>query len=378
MAEGYSFANLLECLTLEAGNEQEVLDYYRSCLASRIGDYWLDEVGPIMSKGLEEEMDAYMENIFPFNGIVSDQRDGINWYAAPDGDLEWNGGFVRHGYMAYLAERYSRTRDERIAAKIISDMLDYIEKVPPYDPEGKPYLEYKKSTWRPFEAAGRAAENWPVILRRIIDSASMDAESFCRILYSVHQHAVFLFHHHWKTGNHACLETAGLCVISVFFPEFRESEEWIRYSLAFLEKMVDEQFYPDGYTREMSGAYHFVAMRSFFQIYEVLSANGRASLVPPAIMEYLGKSALAEFYQMKPDGSLPVTNDSNLRTNHGKYLKKMRPLLPEGYSDYALSGGKEGRKPARESYMLPDAMLGIMRNGWDRDSVYLDFDMGPW
>ncbi|MDY5931096.1 MAG: heparinase II/III family protein, partial [Candidatus Ornithospirochaeta sp.] len=61
-----------------------------------------------------------------------------------------------------------------------------------------------------------------------------------------------------------------------------------------------------------------------------------------------------------------------------KYLKKMRSLLPEGYSDYVLSGGKEGRKPARESYMLSDAMLGIMRNGWDRDSVYLDFDMGPW
>ena len=82
-------------------------------------------------------------------------------------------------------------------------MLDYIHNVPPYDPEGKPYLEYKKSTWRPFEVAGRAAENWPVALGKIITSNSMTADAFAEIYYSIYQHARFLRQHHWKTGNHA-------------------------------------------------------------------------------------------------------------------------------------------------------------------------------
>ena len=352
--------------------------YYQERLPERVGDYRLDEVGPIMSHGTEEEIAGYMENVFSFNGIVSEQRDGLDWYSAPDGDLEWNGGFVRHGYMMYLADEYVRTGDERYAEKIISDMLDYIRRVPPFDPEGKPYLEYKKSTWRPFEAAGRAAENWPVAIREIISSRSMNAEAFAEIFLSFHTHAEFLRAHHWKTGNHACLETAGLAVISLFFPEFRESEEWIRYAVAFLEGMISRQFYPDGYSKEMSGAYHWVAMRNFFALYEVALRNGRKDLFSASYIDLLGRAAYAELYQQKPDYSCPVTNDSNVTTRHSFQLSRLRGLIDPGYIEYRLSDTAKGKKIPIGSFYFPDAKLAVMRSGWDSRAVYADFDMGPW
>ena len=162
-----------QVLSIPFASSQELLDFYRKELPGRVGSYRLDEVGPIMSVGSDEEVEGYLNKRFFFNGKGVVMEGAIDWYAAPEGDLEWNGGFVRQGYFMYLADRYESTGDERYAAAVVEQMLDYIRNVPPYDPEGKPYLEYKKSTWRPFEAAGRAAENWPVALAKIITSNSM-------------------------------------------------------------------------------------------------------------------------------------------------------------------------------------------------------------
>jgi len=46
-------------------------------------------------------------------------KDKIDWYAAPEGDLEWNGGFVRQGYFVYLADRYEITGDDKYANAMI-------------------------------------------------------------------------------------------------------------------------------------------------------------------------------------------------------------------------------------------------------------------
>src|SRR5690606_1446442 len=118
------------------------------------------------------EADQFVWKIFHLGEHTMDLSAGLDWYATPNGDLEWNGGLVRHGYFMLLAEEYRKTGDEKYAAAIIEHLLDYIEKVPRFDPVGKPYLEYKKSTWRPFEVAGRIAETWPEALAKIIKSKS--------------------------------------------------------------------------------------------------------------------------------------------------------------------------------------------------------------
>lgn len=300
-----------------------LLEFYRRELPRRVGDYRLDEVGPIMSTGSDEEVAGYLERRFCFNGKCVEMGDTIDWYAAPDGDLEWNGGFVRQGYFMYLADRYRATGDERYAAAVVEQMLDYIRRVPPYDPEGKPYLEYKRSTWRPFEVAGRAAENWPVALAGVIGSRSMTAQAFLEIYDSIHEHACFLRRHHWQEGNHACLEIAGLGVLSIFYREMQEAEAWRDYAVKQLMSRWREQFYDDGYTKEMSGAYHWVALRNFFAFYQVALHNGMAAIFPAQYTDWLRRAAMAEFWQQKPDFSLPVTNDSNVGTRHRAQIEKL-------------------------------------------------------
>lgn len=357
---------------------EELLAFYQKELPGRIGNFRLDEVGPIMSIGSDEEVAGYLEQRFSFNGCMVEMPGKIDWYAAPDGDLEWNGGFVRQGYFMYLADRYEATGDEIYAETIISHMLDYIRSVPPYDPEGKPYLEYKKSTWRPFEAAGRAAENWPVALKKIISSKAMTAERFAEIFCSIYEHTVFLRKHHWQKGNHACLEVAGLGVLSIFYQEFSEAEAWRKYAVEVLMSKIDEQFSDDGYTREMSGAYHWVAMRNFLAFYLVAKNNGMEDIFPDTYKNVIYRAAWAEFYQQKPDYSLPVTNDSNVTTRHQMQLELLKTVIDQDVVDYRLCNGKKGKAPEHVSYFYPDAKLAVMRSDWSKDALYASFDMGPW
>jgi hypothetical protein len=306
------------------------------------------------------------------------RRPRIDWYAAPDGDLEWNGGLVRHGYLTLLAREYRRTREERFARTVVEHLLDYIEGVPPFDPEGKPYLDYKRSTWRPFEVAGRAAETWPEALVAVIGSPAMTPRAWAVVLLSIHEQAGFLRRHHWRTGNHAALEAAGLGIIGVFFRELREAASWREYAAAFLEGMWPRLFHEDGYSREMSGGYHWVAVRSFFAFYEVAERNGFASLFSGAYRRNLEQAALAELYQQKPDYSTPVTNDSNSRTNHRRPLERVQARLPLPPIAFRLSGGREGRAAEPASHFFPSARVGIMRGDWSEQALYLFFDMGRW
>jgi len=234
-------------------NLEECLSHYRKVLPKRVGDYHQEEVGPIMHHNREGEADNFVRGIFHLGENTVDMSAGLDWYATPSGDLEWNGGLVRHGYFVLLANAYKESGDEKYASTIIRHLLDYITRVPPFDPAGKPYLEYKKSTWRPFEVAGRAAENWPEALAAVIGSEAMTAESWARILISIHEHAEFLRKEHWQTGNHATLEVAALGILAIFFAEFREKENWLGYAIEFLQKMWPDLFFEDGYSREMSG-----------------------------------------------------------------------------------------------------------------------------
>ena len=130
----------------------------------------------------------------------------------------------------------------------------------------------------------------------------------------------------------------------------------------------------------LPGAYHWVALRNFFAFYQVAQHNGMEQIFPSVYTEWLRKTAMAEFYQQKPDFSLPITNDSNVTTRHQIQLSALMAagLLPAEDALFRLSNGREGKKPSYTSHFFPQARLAIMRSGWDSEALYASLDMGPW
>jgi hypothetical protein len=365
-------------MNLEFDNLDELLAYYQKELPKRTKGYHQDEIGPIIPENTSEKANKFVNRVFDLGDYTVEMKDEINWYATPTGDLEWNGGFVRHGHFVVMANEYMRTGEEKFAKEVIAQMLDYIENVPVYDPEGKPYLEYKKSTWRPFEAAARVGETWPEALGKIINAKSMTGEAFGKILLSIYEHGEFIRKHHWKTGNHAVGEVASLGIVTIFYAEFKKAEAWRNYAIEFLMNMWENQFHADYYTNEMSGGYHWVAMRSFFAFYEVGKNNGYEELFPKLYVDRLIAAAYAELYQEKPDYSIPITNDSSSKTNRKEQLKRIYRLFGLEEINYRLSECLKGKKPKDTSHFFKDSRVGIMRSDWTSQANYLFFDMGRW
>ena len=137
------------------GSLEACLAHYREALPRRVGSYHQEEVGPIYHHEGLGDADRFVEKEFHLGEGTVDMSEGLDWYATATGDLEWNGGLVRHGYFMLLAEEYRKTGNEVYAQTIVEHILDHIENVLPFEPEGKPYLDYKKSTWRPFEVSVR-------------------------------------------------------------------------------------------------------------------------------------------------------------------------------------------------------------------------------
>src|SRR5690554_827010 len=371
-------AKINAVLDREFNSLDELLRYYQTELPLRVQDYHQEEVGPVIHHDLPGEADKFVKKIFHLGGHTLDMSGGIDWYATPTGDLEWNGALVRHGYLMLLAGAYEKTGEEKYAAAVVEHLLDYITRVPRFDPACRSYLEYKKSTWRPFEVAARVAETWPEALAKVIRSRAMTPENWARILLAVYDHADFLFQHHWRTGNHASLEAAALGLVGIFYREFKRAGRWRQYAVNFLMDIWPQLFYEDGYTKEMSGGYHWVAMRSYFTFYEVAVKNGLAELFPPVFIERLHLTAMAELKQHKPDFSPPVTNDSNSGINRREQLWRVTRLLNIAEISYCLTGGKKGKKPGFTSCFFPNARVGVMRSDWTVQTRYLFFDMGSW
>ncbi len=365
-------------LNIDINSLDELLVYFKDVLPKRTSGYHQDEIGPIIPEDTPEKANLFLNRVFELGGYTVNASSKLDWYATPNGDLEWNGGFVRHGHLVVMANEYLRTKDDKFAKEIISQMLDYIDNVPVYDPIGKLYLDYKKSTWRPFEAAARVGETWPEVLGKIIQSDAITSNDFAKILLSIHEHLVFIKEHHWKTGNHAVGEVAALGIATIFFSEFNESDHWRNYSVEFLVNMWDELFHKDGYTNEMSGGYHWVAMRSFFAFYEVGKKNGYEKIFPHIYIERLVSASYAELYQEKPDYSIPITNDSSSKSNRKEQLERIYNSFGLEEIKYRLTEGKEGKKPKFTSYFFDESRVGIMRSDWSKKANYLFFDMGRW
>ncbi len=365
-------------LNIEINSLDELLAHFKEVLPRRTRGYHQDEIGPIIPENTSEKANLFLNRIFDLGGYTVDCSKKLDWYATPNGDLEWNGGFVRQGHFVVMANEYVKTKDERFVKEIISQMHHYIDNMPVYDPVGKPYLDYKKSTWRPFEAAARVGETWPEALGKIIESDSITGEDFAKILISIYDHLVFVREHHWKTGNHAVGEVASLGIATIFFSEFKESEQWRTYSVEFLLGMWDELFHKDGYTNEMSDGYHWVAMRCFFAFYEVGKKNGYENIFPSIYVDRLVSASYAELYQEKPDYSIPITNDSSSKSNRKEQLERIYNLFGLEEIKYRLTEGKEGKKPEFTSYFFDESRIGLMRSDWTEKANYLFFDMGRW
>lgn len=324
--------------------------------------------------------DEVLQHQFTVGGIPHRFEGAIDWSFNPTtvtgsayaADHEWTWQFNRHGDWSTLAAAYAATGDEKYTREFADELKSWLRDCPV--PQGKAW-QGPTSPWRTIECGIRTAGSWATAFTVFRSAPAVSDRLLLDWLKSWIEHGRYL-HAHPTGRNWLTMEMNGLYHIGTLIPFAKEATSWRQDAAQRLRKELDVQVYPDGAQDELSPGYHNVALRNMLGIPRLASTYGHT--LPPDYVASLEKMFAYNLWAMTPNRSLPHWNDS--------WDVDVPDLLAEGASLFphrrdflwVATDGQQGVPPDHLSHLFPWAGQVVLRSGWDRNALYLGFEVGPF
>jgi len=320
------------------------------------------------------QADRYARNELVSVGVWHDFGSDIDWSAnpMPNQYREWTWQLSRHSFWPKLGQAYWDTGDEKYARTFVFQMNDWVKDNPvPLDRAAN----HTGSRWRTIEAGIRMGHTWFKAFAYFLSSPSFGHEDVVTMVKSFVEHAEYLmkFRTH---GNWLTMEANGLYHVGAMFPEFKRAQTWRDTAIERLYKDLDIQVYPDGAQYELSTGYHQVALLNFLGPLQIGRLNGYA--IPPDYLAKLERMYHYNLYAAMPDGCLPGLNDAGRHDVRGRLKEGFGYFPKRADFQWLATRGKQGTRPAHDSYAFRHAGHLVMRSGWALDDRYMLFDVGPF
>ncbi|MCD6289926.1 MAG: alginate lyase family protein, partial [Anaerolineae bacterium] len=320
------------------------------------------------------EADEICQDIFTLHAHMHHRHqftDGVDWTLILFQDIESNVSLNYHYHPYVLAMAFRRTGDERYLTHLIRLLRSWLETSPVPD-RGQPLLQ-----WRTLEAGNRSGQMWPMILMAVADEPRFQRELLFDMARSYLEHGRYLLAHQAMFGNNWFqVESTGLGVTALLFPEFKESQRFLHCALRRLEWINRVCFLPDGFQAECSTTYHWFPLRGIASLYELAKLTGYE--LPDDFDELVERAFNVYVDIAQPDLNMPLLNDCSPRlVSVVEPLALGAKLFPEREDfRYMATRRREGKPPAYTSIAHPHAGYYISRSGWDEDALYTIFDAG--
>lgn len=306
---------------------------------------------------------------------------------------EWTHVLNRFAFLRPMGEAYWQTGDDKYADDAAFLLRDWIARNPIPEELGK--TTYAQGTaWRSLET-GIRLQSWLEAQQFFMNAPAFDDETQYQITRSMIEHArrIYQLESVYRAGNWQVNEVAGLSSVGIMLPEFKESAEWRKRGFQYMVEHMQKDVLADGAEHELTPIYHSWVMNQFLQVALLAKKNGYEI---PGLLDRHEK--MYEFLEKisRPDGNVPPLGDAHpqpiandmgigaLLYNRADY----RHFGPDkAQADWIWDFGPgvvnryaqlSSKLPDYTSALLPDAQLGIMRSGWNKDDDYLLFDMAPW
>jgi hypothetical protein len=334
----------------------------------------LRKAQPALSGKTDAEADTILTNVFVIQNVrgqVPYGSDGHRdwYYKGPNNDSEWAWLSNRHSQLNYVLNTYFETGNPKYAVYVDAFLRDFIIKSWPY-----PGVKSTTSVWRGLEVAARA-KGWSRVFYGLIDSEYFSPATQLLVLSSLPDHAHYNRNFHGG-NNWLTMEISALATIAANFPEFKNADAWLDYSIGAMTESMKDQVYPDGIQTELTSHYHNVSLHNF-ELFKNICEKAKKPLPDffnQTITDMYGYIARA----VRPDGFRILNNDGDRGSDRNLILSGAKKFnRPEW--EYIATNGTSGTKPTDgPSYVFPWAGQMVSRSGYDADAHWSFFDLGPW
>lgn len=334
---------------------------------------WLRRHAVESSVAIDPWIEPILKDTFTFQLVTGKiprcQNGLLDWaHKGPKNDKEWAWFLNRHYHLLDLFAAYQKTGNLSYIRCINNHITDWIISSPSKT-SPKTWAQ-----WRGLETAYRIV-HWAPLFYGLQQAEEFSLATRILMLSSILDHAYYLRHFdswgaNWVSREMNALATAALC-----WPEFKNSKQWLDYAIARMLHAINEQVYPDGVHKELTSHYHWITLRDFQNLANLLEISG--SSVSAAFKVSLEQMWNYLAYSMRPDGHSVLNNDSDRQYNR---LLVSKAALSYQRADwtYIATNGKAGQKPEGEpSTVFPWAGQVVMRSGWDAEAHWAFFDVGP-
>jgi len=265
----------------------------------------------------------------------------------------------RLGHFIPLARAYSRTKDERYAAKFFAQLRAWAEQ----NPYGR------GPNWSCAMEVALRAMNLLAAFDAFRHSPQLDLSFFLQLLQ---QHGKYITRNiefsYIATSNHYLSDVVGLLWLGLLLPELRDAKEWRDFGLGQMLREMDKQVLADGADFESSTGYHRFVTELFLYSFMLCRAND----VEIETRYWTRLHQMLSYIRayLRPDGFAPLIGD----TDGGQVL----PVVHRSADDHAYVleiGAAVFDDPALKSKCVssqafPHAGTYIMRDG----DLYLCFN----
>lgn len=313
-----------------------------------------------------EKLEGILRNRFDFNHEAYQLDDEFDWQSNPSSDVEWLILLHKFYYAVGLGRHFQTTGDSRYRQQWLSLTRRWIDSVP---------VDFLSS-----DVTGRRVQNWIFAYRYFVSSSSqpgLDADFHLDFLASLQQQVEYLCENLTPARNHRTLELYAIFLAAVVFPELKEAQHWLNFSIIELQRNLQTDLLADGVHCELSTDYHHIVLRNFLGIRRLAMLN---DIALPADMDQAIQKALNFcLHAHKPDGLVPAISDGD-SVNFLALLRQGHELYQDPAMLYVATAGQQGQAPTQRSKTFEASGYSILRSGWGeqgeayQDARYLFFD----